>query len=142
MTDEFFACPALRLRETLGSRVPVLQFEFVKPNPVSNYPIPQAPGINSGDAHTAELAYVFGHNGAGNLLPPGPDRVLADGMIAALGLFAHAAPVERLWDEGAPATQVVELTTPIHRSKDFSSRHQCEFWQGLGVKATLIDHLD
>jgi carboxylesterase type B len=100
------------------------------------------PGISSGDAHTAELAYVFGHDGAGSPLPAGPNQFLSDRMITALGLFARAASVERLWDEGSPATEVVELTTPIHGSADFSSQHQCSFWQRLGVQPTLINHVD
>ncbi|MGI4745750.1 MAG: carboxylesterase/lipase family protein [Janthinobacterium lividum] len=133
LTDEFFSCPAASLRGTLESRVSTLQFEFAQPDPVHDYPIPTAPGIVTGDAHTAELAYVFGHDGAGDPLPVGASRTLSDGIIDALGLFAQRSG--KLPDTG---DQVISLSNASHMSNDFSARHQCEFWTRLGAKPILI----
>ena len=133
LTDEFFSCPAASLHGTLESRVPTLQFEFAQPDPVHDYPIPTAPGIVTGDAHTAELAYVFGHDGAGAPLPAGASRTLSDGMIAALGLFAQrSGKLPNIGD------RVISLSDFSHVSSGFSTRHQCGFWTNLGVKPVLI----
>lgn len=142
LTDEFFSCPAYRLRASLETQVPVAEYEFSQPHPVLDYPVPTAPGIDDGDAHTSELAYVFGHDGAGRPLA-GADALLSDRMLDALGLFAWsgqagwpfiAAPAAGS-DAAAP---VLSLGTPIRLSHDFYQRHQCGFWAGLGNPTALF----
>lgn len=133
LTDEFFSCPATGMRGLLKSRVLTLQFEFSQPDPVHDYPIPTASGIVTGDAHTAELAYVFGHDGSGAPLPAGPGRTLSDGLIDTLGLFAKESG--NLPTDGG---QVISLSNSSHISADFSLRHQCGFWTKLGVKPVPI----
>lgn len=133
LTDEFFSCPAAGLRGTLESRVPTLQFEFAQPDPVHDYPIPTAPGIVTGDAHTTELAYLFGHDGAGDRFPAGAGRTLSDEMIDALGLFTQRSGT--LPNTG---NQVISLSNSSHASDYFSTLHQCGFWTSLGVKPVLI----
>ena len=80
-TDEFFACPTERVRASLSRYVPTYGYEFNQPDPVRNFPLPQAPGIVPEDSHTTELAYVFGQDGTGNTLPGGPDRTLSREVI-------------------------------------------------------------
>ena len=142
LTDEFFSCPALALRSQLGTQVATSQFEFSQPSPVHDYPVPTAPGINSEDAHTSELAYIFGHDGAGNLLPTGANRTLSDVMIAGLGGYAWNSLLLTPAAQALPAGVVVTLSTPIGISTDFATRHQCGFWSASGIKPTLIGHID
>ena len=142
LTDEFFSCPALALRSEFASQVEASQFEFSQPSPVHDYPVPTAPGIDSEDAHTSELAYIFGHDGAGNLLPSGANRTLSDIMIAGLGAYAWNSSLLTPLARAIPVGSVVTLSTPIGISTDFGARHQCAFWNTSGIKPALIDHID
>lgn len=137
LTDEFFSCPAAAMRATLAGAVPTIQFEFAQPDPVLDYPVPAAPGIDTRDAHTTELAYLFGHDGAGDPLPAGVDRRLSDEMIDWLGWFAHSDRLLR-----SSVDQVVTLSTPPALSNSFGASHQCGFWTALGIKPSLIDSID
>lgn len=140
LTDEFFSCPAYNLRETLQYQVPVSEYEFSQPDPVYDYPVPHATGIVDGDAHTTELAYFFGHDGAGNPLS-GTDGWLSDRMIDGLGLYAWYGDARWTFphvvgnDERAP---VIELRTPIDISMDFYARHRCGFWGSIGNPTVLL----
>jgi para-nitrobenzyl esterase len=145
LTDEFFSCPASLTRAGLAASSPTFGYEFDQRHPVYNYPVPQAPGIDNGDPHTAELAYVFGHDGAGRPLH-GVDAVLSATLIDALGRFAW----ENVWRGPATPPQnppamssqpIVELGTPIRILTDFDARHHCPFWQSLGNPTALISDL-
>jgi para-nitrobenzyl esterase len=142
LTDEFFSCPASDLVQVLAGQVPVEQYEFSQPNPIFNFPVSTAPGIADGDPHTSELAYVFGHDGAGNPLPSGPNRTLSDAMIDVLGIFSREGSTRLLPDVGSASVPVIELTTPIQASTTFEARHQCGFWQSAGIAPALITKLD
>ena len=156
-TDSFFACPTDNVRALAAAYAPVYGYEFNQPNPVLNFPVPSAPGVTRGDSHTAELAYVFGHNGAGQPLSGG-DALLSQQIInywtsfAAsgnvnnrddlLGLFGVpvAAPENRpIWPAYAAAHSVLSLTTPPAPESNFAAKHQCALWASLGYPEVLIE---
>ncbi len=141
LTDEFFSCPATTLRAALARRVPVLQAEFAQPDPVHDYPIPIVPSINPGDAHTSELAYVFGHDGSGEPLPSGSGRALSNAMIDGLGAFANAAGARLPPGDALPLGSVLSLSTPIGFSSTFSAAHHCAFWNASGIAPKLFQAL-
>ncbi len=156
-TDSFFACPSDAVRTALGSQVPVWGYEFAQPNPVQNFPLPVAPGIDLRDSHTTELAYVFGHDGSGNPLT-GQDRRLSDAVIGYWTRFAAggnpdsapplAAPREP--DDGLVSwpryegqhegsqPRVLSLRTPTGEATDFAAGHHCALWKALGYPEKLL----
>jgi para-nitrobenzyl esterase len=153
-TDSFFACPTDNVRTLLSNSVQVFGYEFNQPNPVQNFPFPvptpNPSGIVLGDTHTAELAYVFGHNGAGQKLT-GVDRRLSDEVIAYWTTFAATGDPNR-WGAGGSddedlahwpafneAHQVLSLATPITAESNFAEAHQCAFWASLGYPEVLIE---
>ncbi len=141
LTDEFFACPALALRANLAPHAPVLQAEFRQNDPVRDFPVPMAPGISPGDPHTAELAFVFGQDGAGHALSEPSDRLLSDAMIGSLGAFARSAGAAIPPGDVLPSGTVLSLRTPVSLSDDFASVHRCAFWQQSGIPPKLLDTL-
>jgi para-nitrobenzyl esterase len=145
LTDEFFSCSASRTRAALAAFSPTFGYEFDQRAPVYNYPVPQTSSINDGDPHTAELAYVFGHNGSGAPLF-GANRFLSSAMIDALGRFAAqdsasgpATPPQTT--AGSADQPIIELGTPSEISSDFDQRHHCPFWQSIGNPTVLISDL-
>lgn len=139
VTDEFFSCPAATLRDTLAQHVAVLQTEFSQPNPIQDYPVPTAPGIEPRDAHTSELAYVFGHDGAGTRLPAGPNRDLSDMIIDGLGALTRAAGTTLPTGLAPPAGTVLDLHAAPALSTRFADTHHCAFWNASGIAPTLIE---
>jgi len=140
LTDEFFSCPAYNLRETLQYQVPVIEYEFSQPDPVYDYPVPQVSSIVDGDAHTTELAYFFGHDGAGNALS-GTNRWLSESMMDGLGMYARYGQAPGVFPgpgNTAGSAAVIELRSPIDISSNFSGRHRCDFWRGLGSPTVLL----
>ncbi len=154
-TDSFFACPTDNVRRLLAKSVPVYGYEFSEPNPVQNFPLPKfnggpVPGITFGDSHTTELAYVFGHDGAGRKLF-GIDRTLSNQIIAFWTGFAETGSPDagdggfflvgaRHW----PLFRVdqptdIELREPIGRSTTFAAAHHCDLWKSLGYPEVLIE---
>ncbi len=139
LTDEFFSCPAVSLHRALARHVASRQFEFAQPDPVHDYPVPAAPGIETRDAHTTELAYLFGHDGADRPLVRPAGRALSDGMIDLLGVLASNRAPRVTVGQG---DDVISLATPPAISADFSARHHCGLWSSLGVAPKLIDSID
>ena len=142
LTDEFFSCPATTLRATLARRVPVLQAEFGQPDPIRDYPIPTVPSINPGDAHTSELAYLFGHDGGGEPLPSGSASALSNAVIDGLGAFSDVSVLRLPPGEALPPGTVLSLGTPIELSNTFSTTHHCRFWNASGIAPKLFEALD
>ena len=156
-TNSFFSCPTDNIRTLAASYTPVWGYEFNKPNPVLNFPVPSAPGITQGDSHTSELAYVFGHNGAGAALTGG-DALLsrqvidywtsfaASGNVNSrddlLGPFSGpvAAPEDRpSWPGYAPGSRLLSLTSPPAPENGFAVKHHCALWASLGYPEVLIE---
>ena len=156
-TDSFFACPTDNVRSLAAAFTPVYGYEFNQPNPVLNFPVPSAPGVTPGDSHTAELAYVFGHNGAGQRLSGG-DALLSQQIINYWTSFAAsgdvnnrddllgpfgvplAAPENRpVWPSYAPAGSLLSLTSPPAPESNFAAKHQCALWASLGYPEVLIE---
>ncbi|MBV9749525.1 MAG: carboxylesterase family protein, partial [Acetobacteraceae bacterium] len=152
-TDSFFACPSDAVRTALAPQVPVWGYEFAEPNPVQNFPLPVAPGVDLRDSHTTELAYVFGHDGSGNPLT-GQDRRLSDAVIGywtrlaasgnpnfALRLAAlrELDDLPALWlrYEGSQPF-VLSLRTPVGEASGFAAAHQCALWKSLGYPEELL----
>ncbi len=152
-TDSFFACPSDRVRGLLAPQVPVWGYEFAQPSPVQNFPLPAAPGIDLGDSHTTELAYVFGHAQSEQSLD-GQDYRLSDAMIGYWTRLAGSgnpnnAPVgaaPRSVDElptpwplyGTSRQLVLSLRLPIGPETDFAAAHHCALWQSLGNPEKLL----
>jgi para-nitrobenzyl esterase len=154
-TDSFFACPSDNVRTLVAPQVPVWGYELRQPNPAVNFPLPAAPGVDLLDSHTTELAYVFGHDGAGNALL-GPDRLLSAAVIGDWTRFASsgdpnyalrlAAVIQALgykpvyWPryEG-PQPRVLALQTPIRAVSGFAQAHHCALWQSLGYPEVLLE---
>ena len=157
-TDSFFSCPTDNVRGLAAGYAPVWGYEFNKVVPVLNFPLPAAPGLALGDSHTTELAYVFGHDGAGKALT-GADRVLSNQVIAywtslaAAGnpnrddsVFApFAGPLPGREDRPpwpryrAPGGPVLSLASPPAVEEDFAAKHQCALWSSLGYPEVLIE---
>ena len=153
-TDNLFACESERVRGLLASQVRVWGYEFAEPAPALNVPLPPAPGFDLGDAHTTELAYVFGHDGSGLPLP-GRDGTLADEIIGYWTRFAasgnpnfarrHVSRVSEtegdraMWPRDR-SDQPLQLTLKVGPTPtaDFAARHQCGLWQSLGYPEALI----
>ncbi|MBD0272969.1 MAG: carboxylesterase family protein [Acetobacteraceae bacterium] len=95
LTDSFFACPTELVRTSLARTVPTYGYEFAKQAFVPNFPVPKGPGLTLGATHTAELAYVFGHDAKGAPLPQGPDRDLSDAIIRYWTNFAASGNPNR-----------------------------------------------
>ncbi len=156
-TDSFFACPTDNVRKLISSYAPVWGYEFNQPNPVRNFPIPSAPGLMMGDSHTTELAYVFGHDGAGKPLA-GPDEQLSNAIIGYWTSLAAFGNPNRGDDDFAPFTgptlgdkdwpmwrrinywqsRIQSLESPIREETDFATKHQCALWSSLGYPEVLI----
>ncbi len=152
-TDSFFACPSDAVRAALATRVPVWGYEFAQPNPVQNFPLPVAPGIDLLDSHTTELAVVFGHAGSGQPLT-GEDRRLSDAVIGYWTRFAtsgnpnNASQDAGLRERDNSATPwppfagsrppVLSLRFPIGQETDFAAAHRCALWQSLGYPEKLL----
>lgn len=134
----------------LSSQIPVWGYEFAQPNPVQNVQLPVAPGIDLGDSHTTEFAYVFGRDGAGNPLT-GQDLVLSDHVIgywtrfAASGSPNHARPRGSLSATGSLLHRyeteepcVLSIKNSPSPDADFAKTHHCALWQSLGNPEKLI----
>ena len=164
-TDSFFACPTENVRGLLSKSVGTYGYEFAKADPVRNFPLPAANGIAFGDAHTTELAYVFGQDGQGQGLR-GADRTLSDAIIhywtnfAASGspnrgnllgdLLAAFNPDDRrdalTFGPRWPAytvqkPKVLLLASSISVQSDFAAAHHCALWASLGYPLALIEAL-
>ncbi len=156
-TDSFFACPTDHIRTVAAAYTPVWGYEFDKPNPVLNFPVPSAPGVTQGDSHTAELAYVFGHNGAGRALSGG-DALLSrqiidywtslaasgnvnnrDDLLGPIGVPLQAPEDRPFWPSYAPASRLLSLTSPPAPESNFAAKHQCALWASLGYPEVLIE---
>ncbi|GAN76087.1 carboxylesterase/lipase family protein [Acidisphaera rubrifaciens] len=128
VTDSFFACPSAAVREALAPIVPVQGYEFRQPDPARNFPLPVAPvsppDIPLGDAHTTELAYVFGHDGEGKPLA-GHDAALSARMIAQWTGATAGAPFET-------------FAEPAAAPRDFGEAHHCLFWASIGGPEALF----
>lgn len=150
----FFACPSDNVRALLAPQVPIWSYESAQPNPVQNFPLPMASGIDLLDSHTTELAYVFGHDGAGNPLM-GQDRLLSNEVIGYWTRFAAsgnpnfalrlAAVIQALgyrpvfWPRyEAAAPRVLSLRAQPTVSGDFAVAHQCALWASLGYPERLL----
>jgi len=156
-TDSFFACPTDNVRKLISAYAPVWGYEFNQPNPIQNFPLPSAPGLVMGDSHTTELAYVFGHDGAGEPLS-GPDERLSTAIIGYWTSLAAFGNPNRGDDDLAPFTgpmpgdkdrptwhrinywtsRIQSLQTPIEEDRDFATKHQCALWSSLGYPEVLI----
>ena len=147
-TDSLFACGSERVRQAIAASTPVWSYEFAEPVPALNVPLPPPLGIDLGDAHTTELAYVFGHDGSGNPLS-GRDASLARQVIGYWTRLAHSgnpnipgnvlslvSEVESdraFWPRYArQATFTLTLKARPSVSTDFAARHQCAFWESIG----------
>ncbi len=159
-TDSFFACPTDNVRGLIAPHAPVWGYEFNQANPVQNFPRPSAPGLVMGDSHTTELAYVFGHDGAGTRLG-GADERLSTAIIGywtSLAAFGNPnladddfAPYlgPTLGDEDRPSWRSVNeapglvesLATPIGAESGFAARHHCALWSSLGYPEVLIESI-
>ena len=161
-TDSFFACPSDAVRQALAPQVSVWGYEFAASDPVQNFPLPPAPAdLVLGDAHTTELAYVFGHDGQGNRLPTRADRLLSAQMIGYwTNLAASGDPntevnrrgqgtlrgsaetaVERRpsWPRFTELSDLVQvLAKPVNQKADFATAHQCALWASLGYPEHLL----
>ena len=152
-TDSFFACPSDAVRMALAPQVPVWGYEFAQPNPVQNFPLPVAPGIDLRDSHTTELAYVFGHDGSGNPLT-GQNRRLSDAVIGYWTRFAASGnpnfalrlaalrelddwPVFWLRYESSQPL-VLSLRLPVGQATNFAAAHHCALWKSLGYPEKLL----
>jgi para-nitrobenzyl esterase len=147
-TDSFFACPSDAVRAALTGNASVFGYEFTQPDPVTNFPLPTPLGISLGQAHTTELAYVFGHDGAGAPLS-GHDLTLSDTMIGFWTSFAATGNPNNDRQEGQganhpvwPAYQtetpnLIKLGTPIAVTAAFATDHRCAFWKSLGYPEKL-----
>jgi para-nitrobenzyl esterase len=135
-TDSFFACPTEAVRTALSGKVPVFGYEFSQPSPVQNFPLPPAFGLDLGQAHTTELAYVFGHDGGGAPLS-GDDLVLSDRMI---GFWtSKASDEDRTWlGYRSDAPEVLSLGTPVAAKSGFATAHRCSLWKSLGYPQRLL----
>ncbi len=156
-TDSFFSCPTENVRGLVSGYAPVWGYEFNKAAPALNFPLPPAPGLALGDSHTTELAYVFGHDGAGKRLA-GANRGLSNQVIAYWTSLAAAGNPNRDNDRFAPITgplpgredrtvwprfagaggPVLSLASPIAVEEDFAAKHQCALWSSLGYPEVLI----
>jgi len=156
-TDSFFACPTDNVRKLISSFASVWGYEFNQSDPVQNFPLPSAPGLIMGDSHTTELAYVFGHDGAGKPLT-GPDEALSDAIIGYWTSLAAFGNPNRGDEESAPFTgptpgnterptwrrinywtsRVQSLGSPIEEEGNFAMKHQCALWASLGYPEVLI----
>ena len=153
-TDSFFACPSDNVRTLLAPQVPVWGYELSQPNPVVNFPLPAAPGVDLLDSHTTELAYVFGHDGSGNALT-GRDRLLSDEVIGYWTRFAgsgdpnHARRLAAVTQASGyrpvfwprykgSEPRVLSLRTEIREVDDFATAHQCALWKSLGYPEALL----
>jgi len=145
-TDSFFACPSDAVRLALAEQVPVFGYEFTQAAPVHNFPLPEPFGIGLGQAHTTELAYVFGHDGDGAPLRGG-DLALSDRMIGYWGSLAaggnpngaEAAADGVSWPRYRPGeARILSLGTPVEAGAGFAQSHHCALWQSLGYPQKLL----
>ena len=156
-TDSFFACPTDNIRTLAAAYTPVWGYEFNQPDPVLNFPVPSAPGITEGDSHTAELAYVFGHDGAGRGLS-GDNAKLSrqiinywtsfaesgnvnnrDDLFGPVGVPVRAPENRPFWPRYAAAATVLSLASPPTPERGFADRHHCALWALLGYPEVLIE---
>ncbi len=156
-TDSFFSCPTDHIRTLAASYTPVWGYEFNQPNPVLNFPVPSAPGVTRGDSHTTELAYVFGHDGAGRPLTGADARLsrqiidywisfatagnpnTTDDLFGPIGI-PIAAPEDRpFWPSYAPAGTLLSLASSPSPETGFAARHHCALWASLGYPEVLIE---
>ncbi len=156
-TDSFFACPTDNVRTLAAAYAPVWGYEFNQPDPVLNFPVPSAPGITQGDSHTAELAYVFGHDGEGRTLS-GDDARLSrqiinywtsfaesgnvnnrDDLLGPVGVPIPAPENRPFWPDFTAASTVESLASPPTPERNFAARHHCALWASLGYPEKLIE---
>jgi para-nitrobenzyl esterase len=128
-TDSLVACPTDAARRALARDVRVYGYEFTEPDPVPGPLLgPPTEGLQYGDYHTSEVAYVFGLDLQGKKLT-GKDATLSDRMIADWGRFAAAGTPGLGWPSDRTGAQVLMLSNQPKINADFAKRHQCEFWQ-------------
>ena len=157
VTDSFFSCPTDHIRTLAAAYTPVWGYEFNQPNPVLNFPVPSAPGITPGDIHTSELAYVFGHNGAGQPLGGENARLsrqiidywtslatagnvnTRDDLLGPIGTPLAALENRPYWPPFAPAGRLLSLASPPAPEGNFAAKHQCTLWASLGYPEVLIE---
>jgi para-nitrobenzyl esterase len=140
--DSLYACPTSRMRDVLAESSAVYGYEFTEPRPVGTQGYPKAlPQLQIGDAHTFELAYVFGHNGSESLPPRA--AALARVIVAYwtnlarsgdpnLGLSEERRIMVPIWPVfDTTRRQIVSLQDHIETSLDFEEVHRCKLWRDL-----------
>jgi para-nitrobenzyl esterase len=140
LTDSQSSCPTLAA-DTLASRSGVYAYEFSDPNPPDDFAI--AFGITfpfpPGDAHAAELQYVFGKIPYLDITPPfsAAQLTLSAQMMRYWSRFAATgdpngggAPYWPAFDPASP--RIEELTSTVTAPEtSFGAYHHCAFWNQI-----------
>lgn len=135
-TDSATACYSYWMARETASQVPTYEEEFDDPTSPTLRGF-QPPGIDMGNAHAAELAYLFSYSVAERPLTP-EELELADRMDRYWGAFAATGnPTvagQLPWPRMTPGDpRVIELRTrrTAVSSTRFATEHRCAFWATL-----------
>ncbi|MCF2532073.1 carboxylesterase/lipase family protein [Yinghuangia soli] len=131
LTDSSWACQTQVTAESLSRQVPTYQYEFDDPAspPLRGLDIP---GLDTGNAHSAELAYLFDFTEQGRPFTAEQAK-LADRMKRAWAAFAwYGTPNGPGLAPWLPLTgrgDVLKFGPSGDRMfRDFADEHQCGFW--------------
>jgi para-nitrobenzyl esterase len=135
-TDSGTACYSYWMAQETAAQVPTYEEEFDDPRSPTLIGF-QPPGIDMGNAHAAELAYLFGYRLSARPLTAS-QQALGERMDRYWGRFAAtgdpSGPGQLPWPRmrsGDP--RVLELR-PGHSTVSstlFAAEHHCEFWATL-----------
>ncbi|MDI2126529.1 carboxylesterase/lipase family protein [Yinghuangia seranimata] len=137
LTDSGWACGTAATAAAFARQVPTYQYEFDDPNspPLLGLDIP---GVNLGNAHSAELAYLFDFTMQGRAFTP-EQQALATRMKRTWAAFAWTGspngPGLAAWPRVAADGTAVLKFQPGGDTvfAGFADEHQCGFWQSFGA---------
>lgn len=146
ITDGQRVCATQKATRLIAMHSPVYAYEYAYVGPQSRSPLPAIAGFNYGAAHSAEVGLVFGHGEVGDQIGPPLTEIehsISDRLIAYWTHFAatgqpsgakadgQALPA---WPTYQPARDNVMLfTADAAMDSTAWSRHQCGFWEAVGV---------
>ncbi|MFI7006357.1 carboxylesterase/lipase family protein [Streptomyces sp. NPDC050145] len=132
--DRLFACPALRVDQSLAARGPVYTYEFADRTSPLFASLPQNADFDFGATHAAELNYLFKPYGIAPRLTA-EQRALVDQMAQYWGSFVHGSAPRSAGQPAMPRQEsgaVLRLRTTAAGGNAVTSglhaAHHCGLW--------------
>lgn len=136
VTDPSWACGTAASAAVMARQVPTYQYEFDDPQspPLRGLDLP---GLDTGNAHSAELAYLYEYVQQGRPFTP-EQEALATRMKRAWAAFAWTGTPNAwgltYWPQVGEAERVLKFQPRQDTVfTGFAEEHQCGFWESLGA---------